>query len=648
MSNAAREVPRIFTLRSLLLGLAGAAFVATIQVYTKAGQNITPLPFASVHTLMNGAVFVLFLLAVVNLPLRRFAPRFAFHPAELAIIYGLTTVGASIAAHDEVQYLIPMYTWPFRESQDDRAGPFRHYIPEWMTPQSKEILLPYQQGNDSFWRPEYLQAWAIPLLCWTANMAALGAVMWAWNVLLRKRWADQDRLAFPCIQLPLEMCKSGGFSGMTGGSLFWIGFGVAAVVESLNQLSQILPSFPAVQLDLDATPILEGFPTPWKALAPMYMVWSALHVGICYLIPVDILFSSWFFYLLRKGCEVWGYAMGWRELGWDARGFPFTRAQSAGAWAMLFFLLVWAERKRLAQAFRVAFSFRSPENLEDDDEPASYRTAVRVLLLGTAFLIWWSVQSGMSLRLAVVYYAFFWILTVTMTRIYAQVGPPILELYFLDPQKALPTFFGTLGESPGSLTQFSLMYWINRDHRGQPMAHELAAMHIGKTSGADNRKLGCWIPLAFIVGAVACMLAYLHLSYKIGEDNWIPPGHAQSGAGTALSRLYEWTSTPKGPQWVEVTFALFGAALTTLLAWINTTFIGTPFHPVGYALAVCFAVEYNWPAFLAVWLVKLLLLRYGGLSLYLRYVPVAFGLTLGGIVVPIFWGGAAFLGHWYE
>ena len=50
---------------------------------------------------------------------------------------------------------------------------------------------------------------------------------------------------------------------------------------------------------------------------------------------LDILCGAWFFYLLRKGLEVYGFAMGWRDLGWDAAGFPFTRAQAAGAWAAM-------------------------------------------------------------------------------------------------------------------------------------------------------------------------------------------------------------------------------------------------------------------------------------------------------------------------
>ena len=644
-SGAPRYAP--VTARAVVLGLLGVVGVSAIQVVFKARPQTVVLPFTSVLTLFTGVVFYLFVLAIFNTLVRRRLPRLALRPAELAVVYGLTTVGASIAAQDEAQFLLPMVVYPFRESQTEWAGAFRPYIPKWMVPQNPAVVEPYYGGRTNFWDPAILRAWLVPVAAWMAWLLALGATMWAWNVILRRRWVEHDKLSFPCVQLPLEMCRAGGFGGMASGRLFWGGFGVSALVESLNQLHDRFPNVPNVALDFQATPLLEAAPAPWKALAPMYLTWSTLHLGVCYLIPTDILFSAWFFYVLRKALEVVGYANGWRELGWDARGFPYTRAQSAGAWAVLFVLLVWAERKHLGRVLASAL-YLSKEKPDDQGEFGSYAGAGRTLVLGTVFLVWWSVQSGMSLGLAVAFYAFFWILNVTMTRVYAQVGPPILELYYLDPQKTLTTVFGTLGQSPGSLTQFSLMYWINRDHRGQPMAHQLSAFYVGKAAGNVNpRALGAWVLVAFAVGALTCLLTYLHWAYKLGEDTFVSGGWREAGSRAAISRIHEWVYQAKGPQWTEIGFMGIGGALAWLLAKINFTFIGTPFHPIGYALAVCFAVEYNWPAFAGIWALKALLLRYGGLGLYVRLVPFFLGLTLGGLVVPVGWGFVAYLFEWY-
>jgi hypothetical protein len=378
----------------------------------------------------------------------------------------------------------------------------------------------------------------------------------------------------------------------------------------------------------------------------MTLSWSNLHLGVCYFIPLDILCGAWFFFLLRKAMEVYGFMMGWRDLGWDAAGFPFTRAQAAGAWAALFFLLVWADRHHLLRVMKAAFSRRV--NLDDAREPGSYRWAARILLIGTVVLILHGMAAGLSLSLALAFYGFFWILNVTMTRVYAQVGPPILELYFLDPQATLTTVFGTSGQSARSLTFFSLMYWINRDDRGQPMAHQLSAFKIGEATGTDPRALGRWVLIAFAVGAVVCLLTYLHWAYRLGEDQFVEGAWREAAAPLAVARINQWVHTPSGPHWKEIGFMAIGSAITLGLAKLSYTFPAFPLHPIGYVLAICFAVEYNWPAFLGIWAFKGLILRYGGRGLYVRLVPFFLGLVMGGLVAPMFWGFAAWLFEWYR
>lgn len=651
-TQSSGESPRYarVTSRSVLLGLFGAICVTALQVASKVIPRRTVLPFQSAMTLLSGAVFWLFLLSVLNAALRRWRPRSALRPAEFALIYGITTVAAAIAAQDEVMQVFPMFVYPFRATQNDLMGPFRQFIPAWLVPQNPAIVEPYYIGGTTFWTAERIFAWAIPICSWMLWLGVLGATMWAWNVILRRRWMDNDRLAFPCLQLPLEMCREAGFGGATTGRLFWGGFVVAVVLECLEQAHNRFPAVPSLPLNFPASPLLEAAPPPWNALAPMNLTWSTLHLGVCYFVPQDILFSGWFFYLFRKLLEVFGYSMGWRELGWDAAGFPYTRVQAAGAWIALFFLLVWTERHHLARVMTAAFSFRRASSVSqnDADEPGSYRWAGRMLVFGTVFLIAWSVLSGMSLSLALLFYAFFWMLNVTMTRLYAQVGPPILELYFLDPQKTLTTVLGTSWQSPQSLTMFSLMYWINRTDRGHPMAHQLSAFRIGKATNAPPRAMGKWVLLAFLVGCLTCLLVHLHWAYRVGEDQYVEGGWREAFAPLAVSRINDWVKTPKGPQWTEVGFMGVGALTTLILAAASYAYIGFPFHPIGFALAMCFTLEYNWPAFLGMWIFKGLILRYGGRRLYQRLVPVFLGLTLGGIVAPVCWGFVAYLFEWYK
>lgn len=637
--------PTPITARAVMLGLIGAVQACMLQVVTKVSPHNVMLPYQSALTLLTGAIFWLFLMAMLNVFLRRYLPRHALRPSEFAVIYGLTTVAAAIGAQDQLMQLFPMFVFPFRASQDLEMGRYRPFIPHWLVPQDPSVVEPYYYGVTNFWQLHLLKAWILPISAWMLWLTALGVTLWAWNVILRHRWMDSDRLAFPSIQLPLEMCKEAGFGGAVSGKLFWTGFSITAIIVSLDQIHNRFPAVPSVPLGFIANPLLDALPAPWKALSPMTLTWDPIHLGISYFIPMDILFSGWFFYLLRKLEEVFGYSMGWRELGWDAAGFPYTRSQAAGAWMALFFLLVWAERKQFERVLRAAFSRRTI--MDDSKEPASYTTAARCFVVGMLFLYGFSVYSGMSWWLALIFYIFFWMLNVTMTRLYAQVGPPILELYFLDPQATITRAIGTVGHQPGSLTMFSLMYWYNRTDRGHPMAHQLSTFKIAQATNTDMRGIGKWVLVAFVVGCVTCMLTALHWAYRVGEDQWQEGGWKEAFSPLAVSRIQQWVTTPKGPVWSEVGGMLTGGIVALTLAKISYTFLGFPFHPIGYALSVCYTMEYNWPAYMGIWVVKGFILRYGGRSLYFRSVPLFLGLILGGLVAPVLWGFVGYVFRWY-
>ncbi|HXG22955.1 MAG TPA: DUF6784 domain-containing protein, partial [Chthonomonadales bacterium] len=60
--------------------------------------------------------------------------------------------------------------------------------------------------------------------------------------------------------------------------------------------------------------------------------------------------------------------------------------------------------------------------------------------------------------------------------------------------------------------------------------------------------------------------------------------------------------------------------------------------PIGYAVSSNWSIHLVWlPLFIA-WIIKLLIMRYGGLATYRRFLPFFLGLTLGDCVQGSFWG----------
>ena len=89
-----------------------------------------------------------------------------------------------------------------------------------------------------------------------------------------------------------------------------------------------------------------------------------------FFLPLDLSFSIWFFYLMKKVQLVMGSMMGLRALP----EFPYFNQQESGAWIGLFVMSIWLTRAHLKKVFRKVLGLKT--DLDDSDEPIRYRTAV--------------------------------------------------------------------------------------------------------------------------------------------------------------------------------------------------------------------------------------------------------------------------------
>ena len=81
--------------------------------------------------------------------------------------------------------------------------------------------------------------------------------------------------------------------------------------------------------------------------------------------------------------------------------------------------------------------------------------------------------------------------------------------------------------------------------------------------------------------------------------------------------------------WPRIEWGLAGAAVVIGLSLLRSRFVWWPLHPIGYAACGMDVMGYIWfPVFLS-WLVKTLVLRYGGVKLYRQALPFFFGLFIG-------------------
>lgn len=73
------------------------------------------------------------------------------------------------------------------------------------------------------------------------------------------------------------------------------------------------------------------------------------------------------------------------------------------------------------------------------------------------------------------------------------------------------------------------------------------------------------------------------------------------------------------------------------LMFMRYRFLWWPLHPLGFPLAESYPLQLSWFSIFIAWLLKSIILKYGGVKLYRRLRPFFLGLVLGHICVAAFW-----------
>ncbi|MCX6101003.1 MAG: hypothetical protein NTV92_06240, partial [Candidatus Bipolaricaulota bacterium] len=111
-------------------------------------------------------------------------------------------------------------------------------------------------------------------------------------------------------------------------------------------------------------------------------------IGLAYLVPLDVSFSCWFFYLLYRFESVLLSVVGLGSVNHGQLGIE----QGLGAWFSFALVLIWGIRKHLRHVIQIALH---PDG-SDSGEPMSYRLAFFGLIGGGIVFVgfWWA--AGMN------------------------------------------------------------------------------------------------------------------------------------------------------------------------------------------------------------------------------------------------------------
>ncbi|MCL6519465.1 MAG: hypothetical protein K6T99_06495 [Armatimonadetes bacterium] len=616
---------RVLRFRAVILGLL---IIPINSYWVILMEKVLPGPFPTSISLFANVIFILLIVWLLNHFIHQFAPKVALTQTELLLVYTMVAIGSALAGHDSIPVLIMMMGHPyfFANASNRWMSNFGGYLPKFVLVDDMDALKGYYNGASSLYRWSNLEPWISPVLIWAGFIFVLLFVFMCINTLVRAQWQDREKLSFPIVYLPIEMSDVEG--KLYRNKLMWAGFILAGGIDFINGLHYLYPAIPEIVVKhTDLRPYLTA--KPWSAVGWTPYSFYPFAIGLGFLLPVDLLFSCWFFYVFWKMQLVVSNAMAWDV----TPNFPFITEQCFGGYMAIVAFLLYTGRRQLREIIKKILG--RPSAVDCSNEAIDYRVAGIGAVVGTFMLVGFFVLLGLKPWLAFAGMLIYLALSVAVTRIRAELGPPVHDLHFSGPDHIITRVVGTENIDGRSLTALSYFFWFNRAYRSHPMPVLMEGLKVSDPTKSSRRFYFWAMSAACFLGTFSAFWAFLHHAYIKGTA-------AKFNSGIWFStemytRLNAWISSPQPPNLLATWAIVIGFTFCMLLNLIRIRSVGFPFHPIGYAISGSWSMNLVWlPLFIA-WLLKSLILRFGGLKTYRWAIPFFLGLILGQCVVGSFW-----------
>jgi len=568
------------------------------------------------YSLMMPTVLYLLLVRL----LRRWLP---LENHELLLGYIVLTATIPIVGFGGLRFLLPGmgYLSYFAESQPQwtKYLPFLNSLPVLHDPAAIHDF--FRGGRTVPWA-----AWAVPIAFWSAYLLLMSVIWLGLAALLHRIWIHQERLSFPITVLPLQLTDPK--DDLFRRPLFWLGFVIPVVLQSLLVLHDWYPSIPAFQLKVFDVKALLFTSPPWNAIPNFGIGFYPMAIGLAYFVPSSISFSCWFFWLATRLSYVAGAIVGLDPAGTGAARFPYPEEQAAGAWLALGGLLLWGARFHWADLMR---------SLSPSDRRAMQGYGVAALacmLLCAGMMAVAGIPPLAALGVIVVYVLY----VLSGARVRAEAGGQWTFAPLVWTPHRIMNSLSHLPAQPGrALVAGGYFDLAHVDIRAQSLPFLMEGLKIAETVGIRWRTVLKWVFIGTVTALAVGWWSGLNSFYSVGaatsKSNYYALVKVQIGM-TQMDNL-----TTSKPGWDQAGFVgmLAGAAITLLLSALRMRLTGFPFHPLGYVLCNTLTMGGFFVPFFLAWAVKVTVLRYGGNRLYRQSVCFFVGLILGDIVTQAAW-----------
>jgi len=567
------------------------------------------------YSLMMPTVLYLLLIRVA----RRWLP---FEDGELLLSYVVLTATIPIIGYGAMRFVAEgagyLAFYSNTQTQWLKYLPFLDRLPLLRDPEAIHAL--YRGGQGVPWA-----AWSGVIAFWSTYFLLLSAIWICTAGVLRRIWVHQERLTFPIAMLPLRMYDPN--DDIFRKPIFWIGFAIPAVMQSLLALHYWYPSIPAMQLkQWDIKPVVFTSP-PWDAMPSFTIGFYPMAVGLAYFVPSDVSFSCWFLALAMRFTYVAAAIFGVEAAGTGASRFPYREEQASGAWMAFAGLALWGARHHWRTVAELV------PRRERRQVASMAALAVVCAVLCAKMMALAGISPYMSLGVIVVYMAY----VITGARVRAEAGAQwTFAPLVWTPHRVTTSLMGTRGMGTQAFLATGTFDLVHVDIRAQSLPYLMEGLAIAEQSGIRWRTVLLWVGIGTVTALALGWFSTLTRLYELGAATAKAEQYPIRKVQIAYNGMDRLTLLSGKCDLQGAAAMAFGGALTILLSC--SRHLGPlGLHPVGYVLCNTLTMNAFIVPFLIAWLVKTVVLRFGGNRTYRQSVPMFVGIILGDIVTQAFW-----------
>lgn len=616
---------RAVTVRAVVIGLVACVIISLTFPY----ENLIIKATRPANTsLPYGSVFILFLIvAGLNPILRLFGAPLT--RGELVVTFVMILISTAIPTWGLMAQLLSILPGPsyYASSENHWGTTVLPYVQSWIAPSDPEGIRHFYEGMPTGHSIPW-SIWIVPLFWWGVFVAAFFTAIGSMMVILQKQWHERERLLFPLMRLPLAMVgeDEGGrrMPAFFRNKLMWLGFAIVFGISSINALHHYNHLFPHFRLRGSIS---------FLRHAVYLRTWLNFSVvAFTFLINADVAFSLWFFSVLSSTqiglFNLFGFSIGGREI--YCSGAPSVSNQAMGGMIVLVLYCLWTAREHLADVLRSAL-----RGEQDTGETVSSRAAAAGLALGLAMMALWLHVSGLPWVGVVVFMFGTFVTFLALTRGIVQ-GGVLVSRAALTPASLTIHTLGTDTLGPAGMTSLGFAFSWSADIRVIFMPFFVHALCLWQSLGKRRRGFVMVTAAATVVSALVSTWVILTLAYEHGGVNlsgWLFRGCPTVPFYYITARM---SQTVRPDPW-RFAFMAGGGGAMALLMFCQYRFTWWMLHPLGFAIGPTQPVKDLWFSICLGWLLKVTLMKFGGMGLLRKATPFFLGGALGQFVACGLW-----------